>query len=227
MLSDNEITSRLLATAQASERLHRLRSGRFVLPRFTFDAPPDPIYGFPCAFLPVLSVSGWPGYIGIVHHWFGTTATTFAKYYVETSELVQISPSEDGFFDWLMDELRCLGVDKEELERLTGSLGIDSMKVQMVIASGNQSLPELSTASDGQKSEFRELADHCVPANNRSIGDALASCDWESLWYDLSRPGWQDLDERSILEFLSTRCSDANFGEFCFLRLALREIWGY
>jgi hypothetical protein len=51
-----------------SKEIVRLAEGGIDIPKYTFKAPADPVFGFPPVLIPLWSNSAWPGYIGISKH---------------------------------------------------------------------------------------------------------------------------------------------------------------
>lgn len=232
MFYEGEVTSALLECVHVSDQLKALHSGGIKLPKFTFDAPPNPIFGFPSAFIPILSVDTWPGYIGIVHHWFGRQPRLYAKYLVESSEIIEISSIEEEFIWWLVFEIKSyITMGDNELINFVRGIHLDSPTISSLLNCRSQvqlntlladKFPKGSAANRTMGTVFSWSA-----TTSQDIGVAIRRNAWDEVWRCLNQAGWQDIDEPSIISILRPHCESRMFDDFAALRLALWNSWGY
>lgn len=125
--SCRDLYSNILSRIKCDPFIEELASGRVKMPLFTYEAPFDPNYGFPPALIPVLSTPSWPGYIGLVHHWFGNAADTFVKYYAEQSLMVEIANDINQLRVWLVFEFLSNVPEVDEVAQFATAVGFTSM----------------------------------------------------------------------------------------------------
>lgn len=125
--SCRDLYSNILSRIKCDPFIEELASGRVKMPLFTYEAPFDRNYGFPPALIPVLSTPSWPGYIGLVHHWFGNAADTFVKYYAEQSLMVEIANDINQLRVWLVFEFLSNVPEVDEVAQFATAVGFTSM----------------------------------------------------------------------------------------------------
>lgn len=106
-----------------SKEVVRLAEGEIDVPEYTFEAPADPIFGFPPVLIPLWSSSSWPGYIGIARHWFGPAKESFVQFFVEDFSFVEIARNFQQFKAWMVYDFLCNIPDFDEVGKFASSIG--------------------------------------------------------------------------------------------------------
>lgn len=229
MKTSGNPTAEILNIIGASERVRLLHDGIPKFPEYTFDTPPDPIFGFPPVFAPVLSVATWPGYYGIVYDWFEGGSKGYFRYFVESSEFQFVSQSEHGFLCTLLFELASLPIERQQIETISAALGIHGEVTARILRSRTLADFQAILADGFKPSRDDSLPYGDIGAASRvdAVVDDLNGGDSVRVWRTLNAPGWQDLDEIAVLSQLSTSCQINGFEKFASVRAALRSLWGY
>ncbi len=98
-----------------------IASGKIEVPEFTFEAPFHPSYGFPPALIPLWSNGDWPGYVGLVKHWFGKRPDTFVQFYVEDFIFKEVAKNLNQLKAWMVFDFLRNVPDFDEVGRFAES----------------------------------------------------------------------------------------------------------
>lgn len=108
-----------------SNEVVKIARGDVIVPKFTYEAPFDPAFGFPPALIPLWSCSSWPGYVGIVRDWFGDNADSFVQFFIEEHEFVEVAKNLEQLKAWLVFDFLCNVPAPDEVERFAHSIAFN------------------------------------------------------------------------------------------------------
>jgi len=193
-----------------------IASGAVDVPDFTIQAPYEPSFGFPPALIPLWSNSSWPGYIGVVRHWFGNVSDTYVQFYSESHLFIEVAKNLNQLKAWLVFDFLCNVPEPDEVGCFSESIGFCKAKeVNSIFANCKNisMLRNLDVFSNNlpaviEKGEEGGEPDWLLrPANADGIRRLIDSGQYESAWYQLSSNEFDELEVLDILKSMQTVAS--------------------
>ncbi|PXX44837.1 hypothetical protein [Undibacterium pigrum] len=113
----------LLLNCGYSTEIINIAKGDIKVPEYTFKALADLSFAFPPALIPLWSNASWPGYIGIVKHWFGNQPDTFVEYFSGETSIIEIAKNLQQLKAWMVFDFLSNVPDADEVGRFAESIG--------------------------------------------------------------------------------------------------------
>ena len=210
LIKDLNIPSEILDCATGTVRV----------PEFTINAPFDPSFGFPPAIIPIWSNSSWPGYIGVLKHWFGQdNSYCYCQYYAETNQFFEIARNFEQFRAFMVYDFLRNVPDFDEVGEFAEDIGLcKSFQVEKYFT-GCRVLEDLlsldvfhhdppSLLVDGEKPQ-----EWAVSYSIEKFEAAIVEGRWDDLWFLTNSPGWTVAGTKRALGVLRGHARDALFNE--------------
>ena len=195
-----------------SQSLVDISKGLVKVPDFTVQAPADLSFGFPPVLIPLWSNGSWPGYIGIVKHWFGGRQDSFVQFYTAEHSFVEVARNFDQLKAWMVFEFLCNVPAPEEVGAFAESIGFCAANDVDDIFSDCEDISDLAKLSvfkndlPAALEKGDELGDPEWLAKTSGVSEIrglIASGQYENAWYQLNSSLISKEDIQNILNELS------------------------
>lgn len=200
-----------------SKEIVRLAEGGIDVPKYTFKAPADPVFGFPPVLIPLWSNSAWPGYIGISKHWFGPAHESFVQFFVEDLSFVEIARSFQQLKAWMVYDFLCNVPDFDEVGKFANSIGFCAPEEVAAIFEGVsdvQDLTKLSVFGLDMPAILKHPDRHGTPewvVEAPRLNDTQVLIDkgfYEEAWYQLNSALVERSEILKLLDVLRPRAKE-------------------
>ncbi len=195
-------------------------NGKVKMPKYSLDAPFDPVYGFPPALIPIWSSRAWPGYVGIVTSWFGGTEHGFVRYFSEGQTMSEIALTFDQLKAWLAFEFLCEIPDENEVGDFAEAIGLcardrvedyfsdcadfsDLIKLDEFKSNPPKYL--VNGSRDSQPSWVQQTV------NKKEISNLIEIGDYQQAWNCINSPGLERRDIVDLIEKIAPYSNNARF----------------
>jgi hypothetical protein len=207
----------LLDKCGYSKEIIDIASGKIKVPDFTIQAPFDPSFGFPPALIPLWSNGSWPGYIGLIKHWFGDRPDTYVQFYSDSYSFIEVAKNLDQLKAWLVFDFLCNVPEPDEVGRFAESIGfckagdVDNIFAKCEDISGLRNLDVFNANLPAVIEKGEELGEPdwiLKPATIEEIRKLIVADQFESAWYKLNSNALDKLEVRDILKSMSAATGD-------------------
>ena len=212
----------LLAELGFSEALIAAHEGKLPVPRFTLAAPSRRHYGFPPIMVPIWSIPGLPGYIGVVTSWFGGDEYGYIKYYSGEPYASEIAKSFKQLAAWLTFDFHCNVPDPAEVGEFAEAIGLckkDEVDQYFVDIQSKNDLVKLPVfAADLPnylgKGEENSCPNWVVPnVSSAEVFSQIEGGNYHLAWCGINSPGLEREEIVQLLDKIAPFAEDDRFAD--------------
>lgn len=194
-------------------------AGTLKVPRFTLDAPFNPMYCYPPMLIPIWSVAGWPGYIGAMTDFFGAGDRGYAAYYSEDGDVSELANTIDQLkiamaFDFYREAFDGL----EEVGAFAEAIGLCPKDGLAEYFQGVIEVADFSKFKEFQGDPPRSVShgDSCQPTwvspmSKDEIEAAIEGGEYLKAWRGINSPGVTHLEIVKLLPQIAPFANDTAF----------------
>ena len=210
---------KLLKSEKYPKEILDIFDGTVEVPDFTIEAPINPDFGFPPALIPLWSNGSWPGYVGLVKHWFGDKPDIYVQYYSELNSYVEIARDFEQLKAWLVFDFLCNVPAPDEVGRFAESIGFCSAEKVENIFSDCDDISELRRlqifnrdlpAVIEKGEEYGEPEWVMETISSDEIHNLILSGKLENAWYQLNSSILDNDKTLNLLKEMSSCIEDAD-----------------